>query len=89
MMAKEYARTCTRCGTSWYVPKDLAKAKKPKKMAIAGAKMRSSGAKMSSLGVFGSGAAREAAALEAKRDRLTDAERCPNCGSVSFKQSKA
>jgi ribosomal protein L37E len=72
MMAKEYARTCTRCGTSWYVPKDLAKVKKPKKMAIAGAKMRSSGVKMSSLGVFGS-----------------DAERCPNCGSVSFKQSKA
>jgi ribosomal protein S27AE len=88
-MAKEYSRTCTRCGTSWYVPKELAKGKKPKKMAIAGAKMRSSGAKMSSLGVFGSGAAREAAALEAKRDRLTDAARCPNCGSVSFKQAKA
>lgn len=88
-MAKEYARTCTRCGTSWYVPKDLAKGKKPRKMAIAGAKMRSSGMKMSSLGLFGSGSALEAAALEAKRDRIADASRCPNCGSVAFKQSRA
>ena len=86
---KEYVRTCKRDGTTWYVPKDLAKAKKPKKMAIAGAKMRSSGMKMSTLGVFGSGAAREASALQDQRDRLTDAQRCPNCGSVSFKQSRA
>lgn len=46
-MAKEYRRTCKRCQTEWYLPKEFAKERMPNKVAIAGAKMSSAGASMS------------------------------------------
>jgi hypothetical protein len=44
---KEFKRTCTRCGTEWYIPKDAAKERAPNKLEMLGAKMERAGTRAS------------------------------------------
>lgn len=81
-MAKEFERTCQRCGTTWYIPKALAKERAPNAMQIAGARIGAAGS------LFSSKNARKAATLEERRARVAENSRCPNCGSSSFSQRK-
>lgn len=89
---KEVRRTCKRCKTEWYLPKDLAKERAPNKMQLAGAKMQAVGAAGSivpGLGLFSKSRKRaQAQALADRRIRVLENSRCPNCGSVEFEQIK-
>jgi hypothetical protein len=77
----ELERTCKRCSTVWYAPKES----KPNRWEIAGAKMSASGSRMTIGG--GRRAASyqtQAQMLEQKRDRIEALERCSQCGSSAY-----
>lgn len=87
---KEYERRCQRCETKWYVPKKVRKEKAPSRMEIGGAKIQRAGALLTpGIGWLMAGSARrQVQALEDRRQRVIERDRCPSCGSASFDESK-
>jgi hypothetical protein len=81
---KEYKRTCERCQTEWYVPKEFAR--RPSGLEMAGAKMGSAGAQMSVVSFSRRRKQAKVFHLEEKKRLAIQAEQCPGCGSVSFQQ---
>ena len=96
---REYRRTCERCGTTWYVPAELAGPRnkgeeRAERWKLAGARMGAAGSSMTIFGALrGFRPSRSARAevdrLEARRDRVLEARRCPSCGSVSYREDPA
>jgi hypothetical protein len=82
----EFHRTCQHCGRQWYAPIESA----PNGMQVFGMRMQASGQSMSGRGLFGGGGSARARAvqMQAQRDRVRDAARCPDCGSGSFTQTR-
>lgn len=84
--SKQYKRTCTKCDTMWYVPKDFAEEKMPTKQQVRGAKMMSLGT--GSLWGVGRLGQSQSASYDAQAQRVLDNSRCPNCGPSTYSQSK-
>jgi ribosomal protein S27AE len=85
-MAKEYERTCDRCGTVWYLPKSLAKERAPNRIQMAGARIGAVGGSLTPFA--GKKQELQLQTLEARRERALQNGRCPNCGSSSFSERK-
>lgn len=89
LMAKEYRRVCQRCETEWYVPSALAKERAPSRLEIAGRKVQATGSSMSIVSFSKSRDQAKLANAQEKRQRVLDNSRCPSCGSIKFKQTRA
>ncbi|MGN6330324.1 MAG: hypothetical protein ACTHOD_01575 [Motilibacteraceae bacterium] len=88
-MAKEMERTCKRDGTVWYVPlKDAKPVTWADRQILGGAKMRSAGESMTLFGKPSAAGGARATALQLEHNRRNDAQRCPKCGSTSFREKK-
>ena len=85
-MGKEVRRTCTRCGTEWYVDAKEARAIPPNKLLISGASNIATGSKLTLFGGRRASAwETRALRLELKRERILALGRCGNCGSTQFR----
>jgi ribosomal protein S27AE len=81
-MAKhEYERTCNRCGTTWFVPEELAKAKPEKTSNLAWWTTPLVGRKKQQLNV-------ERSMIAMRNETLIKAGQCGNCGSGSYSERK-
>lgn len=82
-MAKEYKRTCTRCGTEWFVTAKERKERAPSDFQIA---IRG----RSGVTAFKTKKKRMLQAqMKEQQARVQSHNQCPNCRSTSFHEQKA
>jgi predicted nucleic-acid-binding Zn-ribbon protein len=77
----EYARTCKRCQTQWFVPAAIAEAKPQKQARLAGLTTSFFGAKRQQLRA-------ETAMIELHNQELAKSQQCSACGSSAYNQKK-
>ena len=81
-MAKhEYARTCKRCQTTWYVPEEVAKAKPQNQALGTGWFTPMIGSKRTAL-------RSEQAMIKMRNEQLASSQQCPQCGSSSYAEKR-
>lgn len=87
----ELQRTCSRCGTVWFVTKAEAKMKPPSGLELAGLKMQSAGNRSKVIGGKKKAiiAEQRIQRLLDQRDRVESIGRCRQCGSSEFAEQTA
>jgi hypothetical protein len=91
---REYQRTCRACGTTWTVPRRLARASAPSghRRGYALPEMRSAGVKMFSesyMKTLGDLKDHRDAAADHEVELLVAARRCPRCRSDDYEQARS
>jgi ribosomal protein S27AE len=82
--ASELQRTCSRCGTDWYLTATEARMRPPNRMEMTGQRMSAAGEGMSLFSSFRGRELQKLQRLEARKAAIEALARCPNCGSQSF-----
>lgn len=85
----EYRRTCGRCSNVWFIPRQAAREKAPRRMQMAAARMQKFGANASLVSFSRGRKAAEVARLEDRQRRVVENHRCPQCGSGQFAETAA
>lgn len=80
-MAPDVARSCSRCGTTWWVPARIAREKGPSRLEMSGRRMMAAGSSASLFSTRRTSDQLRLGNAEAKLNRVLAAATCPRCAA--------